>query len=285
MKHKYQIIAAALALCILSTVGASLASSTVSVPEFQSMEQLREQQTTKGINRARTNEYAESKFYTGKILETDSGRYVFLFRDYDPTVSRWTASDPSGFPDGPNNSKYLNFPTFGLDSAALWAIKLTSASNNPAGGSSGTVNVFTPLVVANIRASSSLFTNIDKSGTMTGGFINANGTGRIWRADGPAFDWLATNYVNMSISVGSNGSISVSETSGNYSAVNSDLNIAGGVKVTGNNSQSVTVQFYNSAIYKGSLEGGGGWGDVSVQWTGGRGMQDYFTTLSFSAVE
>ena len=47
-------------------------------------------------------------FYTGKHYDSDLQAYHFLYRNYSPTQGRWTAADPSGFPDGPNQWLYVN---------------------------------------------------------------------------------------------------------------------------------------------------------------------------------
>jgi RHS repeat-associated protein len=62
---------------------------------------------------------AESGLYTGKTFDADAGTYAFLFRNYDPELSRWTSLDPSGFPDGPNGQFYASVPTCSLDFLGL----------------------------------------------------------------------------------------------------------------------------------------------------------------------
>ena len=47
-------------------------------------------------------------FYTGKPYDEDLEAYHFLYRNYSPAQARWTAADPSGFPDGPNQWLYVN---------------------------------------------------------------------------------------------------------------------------------------------------------------------------------
>ncbi len=47
-------------------------------------------------------------YFTGKAADPDSADYLFLFRNYKQELSRWNAADPSGFPDGPNNTLYIN---------------------------------------------------------------------------------------------------------------------------------------------------------------------------------
>jgi len=61
-------------------------------------------------------------FYTGKPYDEDLGGYVFNYRTYTPSTNRWITTDPSGFPDGANNTSYAgNCPTFLLDSFGLYA--------------------------------------------------------------------------------------------------------------------------------------------------------------------
>ncbi|MDX2227250.1 MAG: RHS repeat-associated core domain-containing protein, partial [Verrucomicrobiae bacterium] len=55
-----------------------------------------------------TDNHASGVFYTGKHYDSDLEAYNFLFRNYQPGTSRWTAADPSGFPDGANNWVYVN---------------------------------------------------------------------------------------------------------------------------------------------------------------------------------
>ena len=69
-----------------------------------------------------------SYFYTGKPYDADLGNYVFASRNYDPSMSRWTSNDPSGFPDGANNNVYAPVPTFALDVFGLEAYKYVSAN-------------------------------------------------------------------------------------------------------------------------------------------------------------
>ena len=53
-------------------------------------------------------EQSASYFYTGKPYDADLGEYTFAFRNYSPQINRWSTFDPSGFPDGANNSLYVN---------------------------------------------------------------------------------------------------------------------------------------------------------------------------------
>jgi RHS repeat-associated protein len=59
-------------------------------------------------------------FFTGKPYLEETGQYLFLFRHYDPELARWTTADPSGFPDGANNSMYSRTPTTEFDALGLF---------------------------------------------------------------------------------------------------------------------------------------------------------------------
>jgi len=61
----------------------------------------------------------EDACYTGKPYSKELGAYVFNYRNFDPQISRWTTTDPSGFPDGVNNQVYAPVPTKGFDSQGL----------------------------------------------------------------------------------------------------------------------------------------------------------------------
>lgn len=45
--------------------------------------------------------------FTGKVFVKELGGYTFLHRLFAPDLNRWTTSDPSGFPEGANNSLYV----------------------------------------------------------------------------------------------------------------------------------------------------------------------------------
>ena len=63
----------------------------------------------------------EDVCYTGKPYNKELGAYVFNARNYDATISRWTTPDPSGFPDGANNSVYVkNRSTCSTDAIGLF---------------------------------------------------------------------------------------------------------------------------------------------------------------------
>lgn len=66
-----------------------------------------------------------SYFYTGKPYDADLASYTFAFRSYDPELNRWTSSDPSGFPDGANNFRYVANPLQMLDTFGLQSIDVS----------------------------------------------------------------------------------------------------------------------------------------------------------------
>ncbi len=76
-----------------------------------------------------------SYFYTGKPYDEDLASYVFLYREYNPELTRWATPDPSGFPDGANGWTYVNNRAVnGVDPLGLkvqWVTKENSFSPNP----------------------------------------------------------------------------------------------------------------------------------------------------------
>lgn len=69
-------------------------------------------------------------FYTGKPYDADAQEYIFAARNYDPQTARWTAADPSGFPDGANNQTYMPVPTGQLDPQGLTTINYCDGSSS-----------------------------------------------------------------------------------------------------------------------------------------------------------
>jgi len=105
-------------------------------------------------------------FYTGKPYDEDLQAYHFLYRNYSPTQARWTAADPSGFPDGPNQWLYVNnsvtgsVDPLGLFNAPLFAGGLAAGLGGLAGtalGIVGIINVET-LGVTQVLGAVSIFT-------------------------------------------------------------------------------------------------------------------------------
>jgi len=61
-----------------------------------------------GSSKGEVSDSSSPIFFTGKIFDSGLQAYHFLYRNYSPTQARWTAADPSGFPDGPNQWLYVN---------------------------------------------------------------------------------------------------------------------------------------------------------------------------------
>lgn len=110
-------IAGALAVAVLSTIDASAASLPADTPKFQSQERLLGQHEA-NVSRLTLHEEQHLNpaldipkrvgFYTGKPYDSETVSYTFKYRNYSTNSMRWTTVDPSGFPDGPNNSIYVN---------------------------------------------------------------------------------------------------------------------------------------------------------------------------------
>ena len=126
MKIHHHIIVAALAVNAIALASASAAGLPAPFPKFQSEEQLRKQlpvDKSKTVSTSNGKRISESEVYfTGKPTESESSGYLFLFRSYDPALSRWNSTDQSGFPDGPNSYRYSPIPTRAIDYQGLYAI-------------------------------------------------------------------------------------------------------------------------------------------------------------------
>ena len=133
MKTKSVVIVGILSAVLLRTAPAS---NFAQAPEFMSKAQAATWRAEQGKKTVAKSEpvWSETRFYTGKPLEKASGEFLYKFRAYDPELSRWTTPDPSGFPDGANNSKYVDSPISEFDfqglKSVLWLYAF--ASNTPA---------------------------------------------------------------------------------------------------------------------------------------------------------
>jgi RHS repeat-associated protein len=136
---RYRIYTLGFALALAtSSLHATTSTLPAPKPEFMNSEQLAEWRAKKTaeFEAKQAQESAATSqaehFYTGKPYLEESGTYAFLFRQYDPELSRWTSADPSGFPDGANNHNYAVIPTSGVDFAGLWAVQYSpGVSNQP----------------------------------------------------------------------------------------------------------------------------------------------------------
>jgi len=100
------------------------------MPEFLNQEQVAKWQADRiaaaESKKTAAREQAAIQFYTGRPFDTSSASYLFKFRSYDPGLLRWTSNDPSGFPDGTNNSNYSPVPIMQFDVAGLYVYSASS---------------------------------------------------------------------------------------------------------------------------------------------------------------
>lgn len=150
-----------------------------------------------------------SYFYTGKPYDCDLDAYAFAFRSYDPVVARWTSTDPSGFPDGANNSFYAPSPTTGLDANGLAKVTVTGTTKDVAANPLGFFIVNKPKqtgngIAAEMKVRWKLNTNITGSGwviqeiNITKSVFNADGTAATPAPFTPHY-WEAWQVVNGTI--------------------------------------------------------------------------------------
>ena len=108
---------------LLETAQICSAALPAKLPEFISKTEL---QNTVHTRPEKPLHEKQNIFYTGKPYEENRGGYLYQFRNYDPELNRWTSIDPSGFPDGANNSKYVVAPIFQLDPTGLETLTITA---------------------------------------------------------------------------------------------------------------------------------------------------------------
>ena len=133
MKTTHILLAAVLAAT--SAVQAATAEHKLPapLPEYKTPEQLakwRKEMTEKARAAETVAKQANSTFYTGKPYIDETGSYAFKFRQYDPELSRWTTSDPSGFPDGANNCIYGTNRNNVVDTDGLLVCPITVGSDD-----------------------------------------------------------------------------------------------------------------------------------------------------------
>ncbi len=143
MKTTHIILAAVLAAASAIQAATAEHKLPAPMPEFMNQEQLTKWQADR-IAKAQANTSVEtfakqanlstSAFYTGKPYIAETGSYGFMFRQYDPELNRWTTHDPSGYPDGPNNSAYSATPTYEYDWQGLVTGKISYTWNASSGG-------------------------------------------------------------------------------------------------------------------------------------------------------
>ena len=137
MKYK---LTFALVAALTST---AFAEFKAPLPEFKNEKQLAEWRAEKSVEAASQGYFAEeAAFYTGKPYLASFSGYAFKFRSYDPELARWTSEDPSGFPDGSNNTIYVNNKS--TNAIDLMGLNIYSITNpNLAGGGGHTAVIIT----------------------------------------------------------------------------------------------------------------------------------------------
>lgn len=254
------------------------------LPEFKNEKQLAEWRAEKA-SEATSQGYAaeETPFYTGKPYLASSGGYAFKYRSYNPELLRWTSEDPSGFPDGANQSRYAPNPTSELDFMGLATWKLKIINQNLTNSDTGIVNTgFGGAYPQTVDASSKLVATPGSGpGGITSYSIKATGTGQL------GTNPLGTVNADFSITVDEDGVIYANATGANWMSPNGDLQIASTWAKTqnSNGAHTLLLSYTVSDIYKGSGISGGGLAGGTVSWTTGQGQQDAMTSITFKAYE
>jgi RHS repeat-associated protein len=117
-KMKYKLTFALVA----SLTSTAFAAFQAPLPEFKNEKQLAEWRAEKASEATSQGYVAEeAAFYTGRPYLASFGAYAFKYRSYNPELARWTSDDPSGFPDGANQSVYAPNPTSEFDFMGLYS--------------------------------------------------------------------------------------------------------------------------------------------------------------------
>jgi len=115
---------------VAALTGSAFAAFQAPLPEFKNEKQLAEwraEQIAKSSTQTATDETA---FYTGKPYIESSDSYAFKYRSYNPELVRWTSADPSGFPDGANQSAYGPNPLSEFDFGGLFSVDLNGKTTS-----------------------------------------------------------------------------------------------------------------------------------------------------------
>jgi len=233
-------------------------------------------------------------FYTGKPYDEDLGGYLFLYRNYSPSTSRWTSFDPSGFQDGANIYRYAPSPTFGLDYSGLWSLKITDdedgdiltqltgtwhQSGRNFWRSAGSIRA-----VVNAAADK---VGVDFTGTCDGYKNHLYGGGHTdFTASGATGSGLVTFNPN-------NGALDFNLSPGTYTGMTAPLGVGLSVAwsfVAGYDERKVKISLWVEGNYEPTSVNGGGLSlgpvGAEVQWGGGAGVaKTLIGTIFVEAVE
>ena len=109
-------------ILVLSLTTATVATHAKQLPDFMNDQQLCawRAQHSPPVPIVSQSPDDQTGFFTGKPYDTSTGSYIFLFRNFSPSLIRWSSADPSGFPNGANNFIYAPVPTRELDRLGLY---------------------------------------------------------------------------------------------------------------------------------------------------------------------
>jgi len=228
-----------------------------------------------------TTDSSSSAFYTGKPYLAESGSYAFKYREYNPEMNRWTTVDPSGFPDGANNRVYAGAPVFGLDPDGLsWTFIASTDNGSQTQQSNGSVGG--PLYQSSVFATANLQTKAPTSGpgvsstSVTGGSLgHLNGQ----------MNNITSTTEGFTVSIDESGNLAIALTGGSWQNFDGDLSIASTYSVSGAGTRSLTLNFSSSSAYNPSGVSGAGVAGGSISWTGGSGVVNANTSITFTAKE
>lgn len=221
-------------------------------------------------------------FYTGKPYDSDLGNYTFNARNYNPEINRWTSADPSGFPDGANNSVYAPVATSQLDANGLWKIRLEGQSNYTA-----------PNVADNKSYSGSLGASAYFEGGTGANCTDTSGSvTSAWYGSGIAHvldprDFILKNP-SISISIDSNGLLTYSAGSSNFEGTVDSVGLSIRYQISGESTKSLNVHVtIGTALKASTVSGGGASGSGGSISFAGTSYSDVFASgdFHFTAVE
>ena len=191
------------------------------MPEFKTPEQLakwREEKAKAAAAADSASTIRDSQFfYTGKPFIAETGSYAFLFRNYNPELSRWTTIDPSGFPNGANNFLYVSnntpstFDMYGLFDAGMFtkgAAQFTGGIGLIVGGT--TLLAGSEAVLPGVIGVTSILTGVF---TMNSGILNM---GSAWSNQTTWIPTTTSGMVTTTLSLMVNQSMTQAEYLGSW---------------------------------------------------------------------
>jgi RHS repeat-associated protein len=270
---------------VVSLTSTAFAEFKAPLPEFKNEKQLAEWRAEKASESTSQGYVTEQMaFYTGKPYLESSGGYAFKYRSYNPELARWTSEDPSGFPDGANGNIYAPTPTSMLDFAGLWTIELLDSSEtNPTNSDDGYISIWgiSRRISAWAKINTAGHGNIGSDTTT----FNVTGRGKIDPLVTGLGGYSAQAFAEFTASVNSSGVITFSPDSGNWNSPDGDLQVAATYSVTDLGDNKYKFTYTVQSKFEATGVTGFGVAGASLNWTGGRGLQDTFVSVTYKAVE